>query len=84
MDQDIPKVNSHHPIFYGAPVEPKVHFFVFISPISRLPGHHVLDLPIIFSRPAYSKLTYQIEGPFWSQLSTYWSHCLLELSSEPH
>ena len=43
VDQDIPKVNSHHPIFYGAPVEPKVHFFVFISPISRLRGHHVLN-----------------------------------------
>ena len=43
VDQDILKVNSHHPIFYGAPKEPKVHFFVFISPISRLRGHHVLE-----------------------------------------
>ena len=45
VDQDIPKVNSHHPIFYGAPKEPKVHFFVFISPISRLRGHHVCWAP---------------------------------------
>ena len=32
MDQDIPKVNSHHPIFYGAPIVPILHFSVFISP----------------------------------------------------
>ena len=32
VDQDIPKVNSHHPIFYGAPIVPSVHFFVHISP----------------------------------------------------
>ena len=32
VDQDIPKVNSHHPIFYGAPKVPKVHFFASFLP----------------------------------------------------
>ena len=36
VDQDIPKVNSHHPTFYGAPTVPCIHFFVDISPISRV------------------------------------------------
>ena len=31
MGKDIPKVNSHHPLFYGAPIVPIIHFFVHIS-----------------------------------------------------
>ena len=32
VDQDVPKVNSHHSIFYGAPKVPKVHFFASFLP----------------------------------------------------
>ena len=48
VDQDIPKVNSHHPTFYGAPTVPCIHVFCFISPTSTVRGHHVLKNPMGF------------------------------------
>ena len=50
VDQDIPKVNSHHPTFYGAPTVPCIHVFGFISPISAVRGHHVLTVCVFFNQ----------------------------------
>ena len=66
VDQDIPKVNSHHPTFYGAPTVPCIHVFCFISPI-----YPRCAVTMCWRAPLITKIN---SPPLFSEIGSRWSY----------